>query len=637
MDLQQFYQGKCFDAYEFLGAHPSEDGGWVFRTFAPAAREVSVIGEFNGWQPEKMKKILDGNFWEGYSKDARAGEMYKFHITDVAGKVLDRADPYGFFAQLRPETATILRDLDDYRFEDTDWQKAKEACRDRYWSLGKPLNIYEMHAGSWKKKGPRQEDWYSYDELAEILIPYLRENHYNAVELMPLCEYPSDESWGYQETGYFSPTARYGSPAKLCRLVDELHKAGIAAILDFVPVHFAVNDYALFRYDGTALYEYPAADVGYSEWGSCNFMHSRPEVRSFLNSSAYYWLKEFHFDGLRFDAVSNLIYWQGNPTRGEYIPGIDFMKGMNEGLKARMPAAVLIAEDSTTFPKVTAPVEYGGLGFDYKWDLGWMNDTLDFLKKSPSERRQQPGRLTFSMEYFKREHYLLPLSHDEVVHGKGTIYEKMYGSDYEKLLECRALYLYMFAHPGKKLNFMGNELAADREWDESRSLDWGLLDQPKRREFQAFVRALSEFYLEHPALWERDYWEEGFAWVTHEYEDQSLFFFERVSEKERLLFAFNFSGKTAAAALDIDEGLELNEIFRSCDGMEQEERDMREAIETAEREAAERESAENARSGRAPVGSQTSVSRRKKTILTVPRLSGVCYKVTRTPQKAVQP
>lgn len=560
MNIQEFYQGNSFDAYEYLGAHP-DGGAYVFRTYAPAARKVSLIGEFNNWQDQPMHQVEDGKFWECTSDCARQGQMYKYRITDCNGKTLDRADPYGFWAELRPNSASRIRDLADYTFSDQDWQKKKTG--DPYASLSEPLNIYEMHPGAWKKPGHAQTDWYSYDQLIPLLVPYLKENHYNYVEFMPLTEYPSDESWGYQATGFFAPTARYGRPDQLCALVDALHKADIGVILDFVPVHFAVNDYALFQYDGTHLYEYPSTDIGYSEWGSCNFMHSSGEVRSFLSSSAYYWLKEFHFDGLRMDAVRNLLYWMGDEARGEYKPGIDFLKGMNKGLKDRLPDALLIAEDSSNYTKVTAPVEYGGLGFDYKWDLGWMNDTLDYFKRSPEEKRNMPYRLTFSMDYFKNEHYILPLSHDEVVHGKATILQKMYGDD--KMPAARALYLYMMAHPGKKLNFMGNELAGLREFDEKRELDWDLLDREPNRIFYNYIQSLNELYRTHPAFYEKDYWPDKFEWVTHSYENSGIFLFTRGADSEKLLFAFNFSDRSGVIRLAV-RGKKLHMIFESSGG-----------------------------------------------------------------------
>ena len=372
----------------------------------------------------------------------------------------------------------------------------------------------------------------------------MKECGYNYIELMPLAEHPCDASWGYQDTGFFSPTSRYGTPDQLRFFIDQCHQNHIGVIMDFVPVHFAVDDYALWNYDGTPLYEYPNTAVGRSEWGSCNFMHSRGEVRSFLQSAALYWLKEFHVDGLRMDAVSNLIYWQGDPGRGENRGAIQFLQTMNQGLKQRLPHALLIAEDSTSYSGVTRDVAHGGLGFDYKWDLGWMNDTLSYFQTPPQMRPQHYHKLTFSMMYFYQERYLLPLSHDEVVNGKATILQKMHGDYEEKFPQARALYCYMMAHPGKKLNFMGNEIGQFREWDESREQDWNLLRYPKHDELFRFIRDLNHLYLSHSALWQEDDREQGFRWLDCHQEERCIYAMERRSEKERLVFVFNFSDQT---------------------------------------------------------------------------------------------
>ena len=351
----------------------------------------------------------------------------------------------------------------------------------------------------------------------------MKENGYNYVEIMPLNEYPSDESWGYQGTGFYSPTSRYGTADQLRGFVDACHREGIGVILDFVPVHFAVDGYALADYDGTALYEYPHNDVGYSEWGSRNFMHSRGEVRSFLQSAAEYWLTEYHMDGLRMDAISRAIYWQGMPERGVNSNAVEFLKYMNQGLKARHPDVILAAEDSTSFPGVTKPVEEGGLGFDYKWDMGWMNDTLDYFRTAPEYRARDYHKLTFSMMYYYHDQFLLPLSHDEVVHGKATILQKMNGHYEKKFPQARILYMYMYAHPGKKLNFMGNEIGQLREWDEKRQLD------------------LNHIYLQHLALSEKDYDPDGFRWLDCHQEERCIYAFERIGSSERIIAVFNFS------------------------------------------------------------------------------------------------
>ena len=541
MDFYDFYRGLEFEAYTYLGAHLEGDEV-VFRTFAPAASAVAVIGEFSDWQEVPASKVYDGNFWEcrvpcadakgrtvgtvpidrstgtvpTVRLEPQAGQMYKFRIYDQAGAFQDHADPFAFWAEKRPGTASRLYFPGGYEFHDAAYQRKLHAAGAARAADAAPLNIYEVQAGSWRVPEPGNlERRYTYRELADLLVPYLTEMRYTHLELMPITEYPADESWGYQTTGFFAPTSRYGAPDDLKYLIDTCHAAGIGVILDFVAVHFAANDFGLANYDGTALYEYPHADVGQSEWGTCNFMHSRGEVRSFLQSSVWYWIHEFHFDGVRIDAVSNLIYWQGNDGRGVNRNAIEFLQTMNTGLKERCPGALLIAEDSSSYEGVTHPVAKGGLGFDYKWDLGWMNDTLDYLRGPAYGRKDDYHKLTFSIYYYYNERYLLPLSHDEVVHGKATNVQKMNGADEgEKFAQARLLYAYQFAHPGKKLNFMGNELGGPYEYSEKKEIDWWVLrDHEENRRFHAFMRALNEVYLAQPALWAADYDQAGFEWA----------------------------------------------------------------------------------------------------------------------------
>ena len=537
MDFYGFYTGRSFDAYHYLGAHLTQDGA-VFRTFAPSAQKISLIGEFSNWEELPMAKVYDGNFWERIVPQAKPGMKYKYRIYRPDGSWLDHCDPYGFF--MRPHNASILQDLSSYTFRDESWMRRRTDGRCR------PVNIYEVHLGSWRTNPDDPNGWFNYEEIAQRLIPYVKEAGFNYIELMPVSEHPSDASWGYQNTGFFSPTSRYGTPQQLMTLVDRCHQADIGVILDFVPVHFAVDDYALWNYDGTPLYEYPSWDVGRSEWGSCNFMHSRGEVRSFLQSAAHYWLEEFHFDGLRMDAVRNLLYWQGDEARGTNQGGIQFLRELNRGLKERHPTAMLIAEDSSTYPGVTRPADQGGLGFDYKWDMGWMHDTLSYFQSDPWERSQKYHQLTFSMQYFYNERYLLPFSHDEVVHGKATILQKMNGDYEKKFPQARALYLYMFLHPGKKLNFMGSEFGQLREWDESREQDWDVLRYPIHNGFYHFFQALNRLYLEHPALWAEDYQGDGFVWLDCHQEGRCLYALERRSGSERLAAVFNFSDQYQA-------------------------------------------------------------------------------------------
>ena len=534
MDFHGFYTGKIFDAYQYLGAHIT-DAGVVFRTFAPGAQKVSLIGECSQWREFDMNRVYDGNFWERYVDSVKPGSMYKYRIYEKSGSCVDHCDPYGFGMELRPNSASIVRDMNSYQFHDSAWMLSRSDCKNR------PLNIYELHFGSFRKPSERADDWYTYEEMADILIPYLKQNGYNYLEIMPLNEHPCDESWGYQSTGFFSPTSRYGTADQLKAFVDACHQNGIGVIMDFVPVHFAVDGYALAQFDGTALYEYPHAAVGVSEWGSLNFMHSRGEVRSFLQSAANYWLAEFHVDGLRMDAISRMIYWQGDPGRGVNLDAVKFLQYMNWGLKTLHPTAILIAEDSTSYPNVTKSVSENGLGFDYKWDMGWMNDTLDYCRTAPAYRSMNYHKLTFSMMYYYHDHFLLPLSHDEVVHGKATILQKMNGQYEKKFPQARILYMYMYAHPGKKLNFMGNEIGQLREWDEKRQQDWNLLDFPVHREFHRFMMDLNHIYLQHLALSEKDYDPDGFRWLDCHQEERCIYAFERIGSSERIIAVFNFS------------------------------------------------------------------------------------------------
>ena len=557
MNFYDFYIGEEFEAYQYLGAHCTESGV-IFRTYAPNAIKISVIGEFNRWQETPMSKVYDGNFWECMIATAKAGQAYKLRIYKKDGKYIDHCDPYGYYAERRPNTASIIFDLSRYSFRDREWMQIRGNFKN------KPINIYEIHFGSWRKRTDAPDGWYSYTEVGELLIPYLKKNGYIYIEVMPLGEHPSDESWGYQMTGFFAATSRYGNPDELRALIDTCHRNSIGVILDFVPVHFAVDDYALSNYDGSTLYEYPNTAVGRSEWGSCNFMHSRGEVRSFLQSAAYFWLHEFHFDGLRMDAVNNLIYWQGDPSRGENQAALAFLRTMNGGLKMHVPDAMLIAEDSSAYQGVTKPISEGGLGFDLKWDLGWMNDTLHYFQLPPAERTDFYHLLTFSMMYFYNEKFILPLSHDEVVHGKATIIQKMNGSYEFKFPQARALYLYMYCHPGKKLNFMRNEIAQFREWDEKREQDWNLLQYPLHHMFNDYIDCLNRIYLQNPALYADDFGTGGFRWADCHSAQTCAYAFFRKGEGQTLLAIFNFSDKEINYSLPI-EGINRLQLLISSD------------------------------------------------------------------------
>lgn len=529
MDMYGFYTGKEFTSHEYLGSHIVA-GGVVFRTFAPNAGKVSLL--LDNVEIE-MKNVYDGNFYEITVPDAKVGQHYEYRIYFQNGSHQDHADPYGFQMELRPNHKSIICDLGDYTFEDSKWMKKRTNC------LDKPLNIYELHLGSWRTD--KNGNFLSYTQIAKQLIPYLKESGYNYIEVLPISEHPCDESWGYQNTGFFAPTSRYGTPHELMAMIDILHQNDIGIILDFVPVHFAIDSYALAQYDGTALYEYPNNAVGVSEWGSYNFMHSRGEVRSFLQSAANYWLGFYHFDGLRIDAISRIIYWQGDEKRGENGNAIDFIKVMNMGLKERYSGIMLIAEDSTNYEGITKPVSKGGLGFDYKWDMGWMHDTLEYFQAPPALRTEQYHKLTFSMLYFRNEQYLLPYSHDEVVHGKATILQKMNGQYEDKFSQAKAMYLYMAVHPGKKLNFMGNEIGQFREWDEKKEQDWSLRKYPVHDSFYHFMCELNNIYLSCSALSEWDYREDGFSWIDCHQETKCVYVISRKSKDEELIALFNFS------------------------------------------------------------------------------------------------
>lgn len=536
MNIADFHAGAEFFAHTWLGAHLA-NGGVTFCTYAPAADDVTVrtsVGDV------PMSRVEDGGFWQVHVPGLGPGDPYTYLITHD-GIMSEHCDPYGYGMDLRPAYRSIVRDL-TFDWHDDEWMARRSACYDE------PLNIYELHVGSWRKRsGVYQStdvgDWFTYSELAYQLIPYLKETGYTHVELMPLMEHPYDGSWGYQPTGFFSPTSRYGTARQLMELVDMLHGAGIGVILDFVPVHFATDPYGLGMYDGTPLFEPTDKELALSEWGSYNFDHTKNEVRSFLQSAANYWLGAYHFDGLRMDAISRIVYHQGSKECGVNEPSVEFVRNMNGGLRYLHPGAMLIAEDSTDFPGVTRPVDKGGLGFDYKWDMGWMNDTLNFFRTPPQKRNDDYHKLSFSMMYYPSERFLLSLSHDEVVHEKATVAQKMWGNYDLKFPQARALYLYMFAHPGKKLNFMGSELAQLREWDECREQDWSLRQYPLHDSFYRFCAKLNDLYVDYPALWANDYPGGGFAWRQVEDPNNVVYAFERRSTCERMLCVLNLGGK----------------------------------------------------------------------------------------------
>ena len=518
MNIEEFLNGRSFDAYDYFGAHP-ENGGTVFRTYAPNAWKAGVCGDFSGWDIVELNRM-----------HAYPGMKYTYRIYDRKGNMYEHCDPFGAGMEYRPFYASIIRDLNSYQFSDQDWMRQRTDCRE------KPLNIYEVHAGSWKKD---EAGHTSYLYLADTLLPYMKECGYNYVEFLPLTEYPCDESWGYQTSCFFSPTSRYGSAEDLMQMVDRFHQNGIGVILDIVPGHFAVDSFGLKCYDGTCVYEYPFKDVQFNEWGSLNFNLSRNDVRSFLFSAADYWIEKFHFDGLRIDSVSNILYWQGDRSRGINQNGVEFLRLMNRGLKTRHPDILTAAEDSTEFPHVTGNPDEGGLGFDYKWDMGWMHDTLEYMQMDPYLRSPAADKLSFSMWYFQSERFLLPLSHDEVVHGKATILQKMNGDYENKFPQARVLYTYMYMHPGKKLNFMGNEIGQFREWSEKEQEDWELLSYPAHRQFHDYIRALNHLYLHSSHLY-YDYGFGNFEWADLNSTGRAVFAIRRKTAEGEILAVMHF-------------------------------------------------------------------------------------------------
>ena len=534
--IEQFHQGHCIDAYKLFGAHFTYEGceGVRFTVYAPHARNVSVIGSFNEWDETKhvMERTGFTGIWSIFIPNVKQWDSYKYRIEDRNGHKLDKADPYAFYSETRPETASKIYDLNEIKWSDKTWMNKRTK------NFDKPVSIYEVYAGGWHRNG---EYPYTYEMLKENLIPYVKEHGFTHIEMMPLSEYPFDGSWGYQASGYYAVTSRYGNPSEFASFVNACHKEGIGVIMDMVPVHFVKDAFGLRQFDGEPLYEYKKISDAESEWGTLNFDLWNEEVRSFLISAASFWLDIYHIDGIRIDAVSNLIYWGGNRDRGTNEGSLTFIKRMNYYLAQEYPTVMLIAEDSSDYPKVTESTQNGGLGFDYKWDLGWMNDTLKYYATDPIYRIWDHNKLTFSMAYFYSERFMMPLSHDENVHGKKTVIDRLWGDYDTKFAQARNLYAYMFAHPGKKLNFMGNELASFREFDEKKELDWFLLDYPRHDAFLRYFTDLNKIYLAHPCLYQDDYNYKGFKWIDADNAQQSIFSFYREDEKEVLVCVMNLT------------------------------------------------------------------------------------------------
>ena len=537
---ESFHRGDAIRAYELLGCHrQTQDGaeGWVFRVWAPKARYVSLIGDFNGWDKAAapMVKISEG-IWEVFSTLPAEGCSYKYFVVGADGREVDKTDPYGFRTTYRPDNCSVVCDLSRHKWHDGRYR----ANRDRRNILKSPLNIYEMHFGSWRRKEGNVP--YGYAELADQLIPYLKEMGYTHVELMPITEYPYDPSWGYQVTGYFAPTSRYGEPYLLMELIDRLHQAGIGVILDWVPAHFPKDLAGLFEFDGTCCYELSDPVMNeHPDWTTRIYDYGKPEVVSFLISSAVFWLEVYHVDGIRVDAVASMLYldynrpnYHPNQYGGrENLEAIAFLKKLNEAAFSIRRQPIMVAEESTAFPLITKPTHDGGLGFLFKWNMGWMNDNLRYMALDPIYRKFSHDKLTFSMTYAFSENYILPLSHDEVVHGKCSLIQKMPGYYVDKFANLRTFFGWQMGHPGKKLTFMGNEFAQFIEWNENQALDWLLLDYESHRQMRDFVRDLNRLYLDTPALWQNDADWNGFRWISCDDRDNSVIAFRRIDDRGR--------------------------------------------------------------------------------------------------------
>ena len=553
-----YKQGNNYEAQRFFGSHLTEQGGEkgvMFRVWAPHATAVSVVGDFNSWKPgsHPMKKSDGASIWELFIPGMKEFDIYKYCVTTRAGDLVFKADPYALHAETRPSNGSKVYDLSGFGWSDSEWMDAQKA-KDQ---INGPMNIYEMHAGSWKmKQDPEDKDKYipyNYSELADLLIPYITEMGYTHVELLPIMEYPYDGSWGYQVSGYFAPTSRYGTPKDLMAFVDKMHRAGIGVIMDWVPAHFPKDQFGLYMFDGEPCYEDPNPRRGeHKEWGTMVFNFGMKEVQSFLISSALYWLEQYHIDGLRVDAVASMLYldynrrdgeWEQNVNGGkENLEAIDFLRKLNTAILTRHPEKYMIAEESTAWPNVTKPAKDGGLGFNFKWNMGWMNDMLSYMKTDPLFRSYNHNKVTFSFFYAFSENFVLPISHDEVVHGKCSLINKMPGEYDDKFANLRTFFGYMMAHPGKKLLFMGQEFGQFNEWYEAKPLDWMLLDYDKHKELQLYVKTLNQFYKDQPAFWQVDYSWEGFQWIVpDDYQQSIVAFLRKDAAGKQILVVCNFT------------------------------------------------------------------------------------------------
>ena len=579
-DLHLLVEGRHFKAYEKLGAHLGQvDGvtGTHFAVVAPNASAVSVVGDFNGWNTdaEPLQRIDDSGVWYRFVPGVGHGALYKFRLrSQQGGDLPDKSDPFAFAAELRPQSASVLWDLSTYRWSDTTWMRDR-AKRHTYQA---PISIYEVHLGSWRRVAEEGARWLTYRELASQLADYASEMGFTHVELLPVTEHPLDASWGYQTIGYFAPTSRFGTPDDFKAFVDTLHQAGIGVILDWVPAHFPNDEHGLAHFDGTCLYEHADPKQGWHpEWQTQVFNYGRWEVQSFLISNARFWFEQYHIDGLRVDAVASMIYLDYAREEGEWIPNryggrenleaTDFLKMLNTYIYGEFPDVMMIAEESTAWPDVSAPADTGGLGFGFKWNMGWMHDTLVFMAKDPIHRRHHLDDLTFSLFYAFAENFLLPLSHDEVVHGKGSILGRMTGNDWQRFANMRLLYGYMFGHPGKKLLFMGNEFGQPDEWSFERSLDWHLVSLAPHGGLQRWVRDLNHRYRSDPRLYTTDSSAEGFEWVDRSDAHSTIVSFLRrtgATDASPLLFVCNFTPvERSKYRIGVPDGGDWTELLNS--------------------------------------------------------------------------
>lgn len=556
VDRYLFNNGRHYEIFEKMGAHPKKykgKNGMYFAVWAPHAEQIGVVGDFNSWDPEAnaMKPLADSGIWEAFVPGIAAGELYKYAITAKSGKILFKADPYAFSAEYRPGTASVTTDLSDFQWGDDAWIDKRRSAD----PMNAPMSIYEVHLGSWRRKNrPEKDGCYTYVEAAKELADYVTDMGYTHVELMGIAEHPYDGSWGYQVTGYFAPTSRYGTPQEFMYFINYMHKKGIGVILDWVPAHFPRDAHGLSEFDGEALYEYADPRKGeHPDWGTKVFDYSKYEVDNFLIANAIYWVEKYHVDGLRVDAVASMLYLDYGRENGSWIPNrygsnenleaIEFFKHLNSVMADRGNGAIVIAEESTAWPKVTGKPEDEGLGFTFKWNMGWMHDFLEYMKLDPYFRKYNHHKMTFGLTYFTSEKYILVLSHDEVVHLKCSMINKMPGLLEDKFANLKAGYTFMLGHPGKKLLFMGQDFGQFHEWDEKAALDWYLTDEPQNAGLQSYVKDLLQLYRKYPALYELDYDWDGFQWINANDGDRSIFSFVRYSRdhKRSLLFVINFT------------------------------------------------------------------------------------------------